>query len=166
MTMRSILSAAATLGVVFALAAPLPVEAQQNQTGQKQTWGTILGGVGGAIIGHRFGRGHRDQTAAALLGGVVGAWAGHAVGRQMDENDRLRAAQAHHDALEFNRAGVASSWQNPDTGHYGSVTPLRTYEHGGTYCREYEQTITVDGRLEQARGTACRQADGSWRIVS
>ena len=42
----------------------------------------------------------------------------------------------------------------------------RTYKtESGQYCREYQQTITVGGKTEQGYGRACRQPDGSWRIV-
>ena len=33
-------------------------------------------------------------------------------------------------------------------------------------CREFQQTIVIGGRLEQAYGTSCQQPDGSWRISS
>jgi hypothetical protein len=32
-------------------------------------------------------------------------------------------------------------------------------------CREFQQTIVIDGRAQPAHGTACRQADGSWRVT-
>ena len=32
-------------------------------------------------------------------------------------------------------------------------------------CREYTQTVTIEGRPVQAVGHACRQQDGSWRIM-
>ena len=34
------------------------------------------------------------------------------------------------------------------------------------YCREYTKKILVDGKEEQAYGTACLQDDGSWRIMN
>ena len=34
------------------------------------------------------------------------------------------------------------------------------------YCREYTREVVVDGRPARAYGQACRQPDGSWRIVS
>ncbi|HLO78980.1 MAG TPA: RT0821/Lpp0805 family surface protein, partial [Magnetospirillum sp.] len=56
-------------------------------------------------------------------------------------------------------------WNNPDSGHYGTVTPTRTYEAApGQYCREYQQTINVGGQEQRSFGTACRQSDGSWRV--
>ena len=53
-----------------------------------------------------------------------------------------------------------------DSGHSGSVTPIRTYQSAGTYCREYQQTVIIGGKQEQSYGTACRQPDGSWKVVS
>lgn len=32
-------------------------------------------------------------------------------------------------------------------------------------CHEFESTVIVDGQPRIARGLACQQADGSWRIV-
>jgi surface antigen len=36
----------------------------------------------------------------------------------------------------------------------------------GALCREYQSTVVVGGKQEQAYGTACRQADGSWKVVN
>jgi len=33
-------------------------------------------------------------------------------------------------------------------------------------CREYRSPTTIDGRPQETIGTACRQPDGSWRIVN
>jgi hypothetical protein len=32
-------------------------------------------------------------------------------------------------------------------------------------CREFESTVIVDGQTRIAKGLACPEADGSWRIV-
>jgi hypothetical protein len=32
-------------------------------------------------------------------------------------------------------------------------------------CREYQSSATIDGRPQPTHGVACRQPDGSWRIV-
>lgn len=70
-------------------------------------------------------------------------------------------------ALEYNPTNQSSTWVNPDTGGSGTVTPVRTYANGqGQPCREFQQTIIIDGREEQGYGTACRQPDGSWQVVS
>jgi surface antigen len=44
--------------------------------------------------------------------------------------------------------------------------PSRTYQTAsGQYCREFQQTVTIAGEENQGFGTACRQSDGSWKIV-
>lgn len=35
---------------------------------------------------------------------------------------------------------------------------------GGADCREFEETIIIDGRPERAHGRACRESDGTWKI--
>ena len=34
------------------------------------------------------------------------------------------------------------------------------------YCREYTREIVIDGETQTAYGTACMQADGSWRLIN
>ena len=45
----------------------------------------------------------------------------------------------------------------------GTVSPI----HGPARpeCREFQQTIMIGGQPQQAYGTACRQQDGTWKIV-
>jgi hypothetical protein len=33
-------------------------------------------------------------------------------------------------------------------------------------CREYDTEIAIEGRRQAMRGTACRQPDGRWRVIS
>jgi len=34
-----------------------------------------------------------------------------------------------------------------------------------SYCRQYQGTVMVDGATQPSTGVACRQPNGSWRIV-
>jgi len=34
------------------------------------------------------------------------------------------------------------------------------------YCREYTRKIVIEGQTQTAYGTACMQADGSWRLIN
>ncbi len=122
--------------------------------------GALLGGVAGAAAGSAVGRGS-GQTAAILLGALLGSVAGANIGRHMDEQDRVRAAQV----FESYPTGSAATWRNPDTGDAYAVTPTRTYETEQGPCREFTMHATIDGRPDSVYGTACRQADGSWKVV-
>lgn len=128
---------------------------------------TAIGGLGGAaaggLLGAAAGGGGAGIAAGVLLGGLLGG----AVGNLLDQRDRRMAAEATHKALETAPSGTSTTWRNPDSGNTGTVTPKRTYQNAsGQYCREYTQTVTIGGRPQQSYGTACRQPDGSWRVVS
>jgi len=113
------------------------------------------------------GKLHIKETAdmGGGKGAGIGTLVGGAIGNRLDEKDKEMATQAAHQAFENNHTGAPSSWQNPDTGASGSITPTRTYQiENGQYCREYTQDITVGGEKHQTYGTACRQSDGSWKV--
>ncbi len=150
---------------VFVIAAGL-LTACAEDSGTKQTFGTLLGGVGGAVAGSQFGSG-TGQLVAVAAGTLAGAFLGSEVGKSLDRADKQAAASATTNALENNASGRPASWRNPDSGNYGTVTPTRTYqEASGQYCREYQQTVVVGGESQKAFGTACRQPDGSWKVVN
>jgi surface antigen len=131
------------------------------QAGPKTTLGAATGAAAGGLIGAAAGGGAEGIVAGVLLGGLLGG----AIGDSLDQRDREYMQRSSHQSMEFGRIGEAATWRNPDTGHYGSVTPTRTYqESGGNYCREFTQTVTVNGRQQEAYGRACRQPDGSWMI--
>lgn len=126
---------------------------------QEQT-GLMIGGALGGALGSQIGGGE-GRTVATIIGTLFGAAVGGAVGRSMDDNDRIKVAQT----LETVRTGVPSHWRNPDTGNQYRVTPTRTYETAGTPCREFTVDGMIGRRKEKIVGTACRQADGSWRTI-
>jgi len=130
--------------------------------GPKTAIGAMGGAAAGGLIGAAAGGGAEGIIGGVLLGGLLGGAAGNA----LDQRDREYASRAYHRSLETSQTGTTSTWRNPDSGHSGTITPTRTYESGdGQYCREFQQTVTVGGETEQAYGTACRQPDGSWKIV-
>ena len=135
----------------------------QGDFGAKTGVGAALGAAGGGLLAAAVGGGGTGIAAGVLLGGLAGG----ALGSTLDAQDRRIAAQKSQNALESVPSGTTTTWHNPDSGNSGTVTPTRTYQdNSGQYCREFQQTITVGGKQEQSYGTACRQSDGSWKIVS
>ncbi|MBL6958274.1 MAG: glycine zipper 2TM domain-containing protein [Rhodospirillales bacterium] len=133
---------------------------------EKQQLGTIIGSGLGALVGSQIGSG-KGKLVAVAIGAVAGGWAGNQLGKQLDEKDKALAEQTAQTSLEHNQTDQTSTWRNPDSGHSGSYTPTKTYKSAdGEDCREFETTVTVDGKIEKAMGRACRQQDGSWQIVS
>ena len=144
----------------------LSLAACQQGELNKQTGGTIIGAGLGALVGSQIGSGG-GQLAAVAVGTLAGAFLGSEVGKSLDRADRLAMQQTSQTALETPPTHQVSSWRNPDSGHSGTVVPTRTYNTpSGQNCREYTQTVTIDGRTETVRGTACRQYDGTWKIAN
>jgi surface antigen len=131
-----------------------------------QAGGAILGGLVGAAVGSQVGNG-KGKLVAVGVGTVIGALVGSDVGRAMDERDRAYATGSFGHAMETSPTCTTITWNNQQTGNYGSVTPVQTYEpEPGRYCREFQQQVMIGGNLQDAYGTACRQPDGSWEIVA
>ncbi len=82
------------------------------------------------------------------------------------ELDKIKIQNTSQRTLERAKDGQVMSWNNPNSGNSGTVTPTRTVVENNTYCREYQQTVTIDGKTQNAYGKACRQTDGSWNIKS
>ncbi|MEJ2591594.1 MAG: RT0821/Lpp0805 family surface protein [Candidatus Thiodiazotropha sp.] len=127
----------------------------------REQTGALTGGVVGAAAGSAVGGGS-GRTAAIILGALVGTAVGANIGHHMDEQDRMRTAQV----FESNKTGESSTWVNPDTRDRYTVTPTRTYEEQGTPCREFTMNANVGDETQKIYGTACRQSDGSWKIVN
>ncbi len=149
---------------VVLLAATLALPACSRTAGDKETAGTILGGIGGAVLGSEVGGGS-GRIIATAVGGVIGAWLGSEIGASLDRADQAYAAQAQQQAHEA-PVGSRVTWNNPESGNHGTVTAQRDgQDQNGNYCREYQTTVTIGGETHQAYGTACRQPDGTWVIV-
>ena len=132
----------------------------------QQVVGTLLGAAVGGLLGSQIGGGTGNKIAIGA-GVLAGGLLGNNVGSSMSCADQMKHGQTAQQAFETQPAGTTSSWQNPDSGATGTITPVSTYQRSdGVYCRDYEQTVTIDGRYETATGTACRQPDGTWQIVN
>ena len=155
-----------TLNVLAVSAVVLSLAACSDSSGPKQQVGTLLGAAAGAVAGAQVGSG-RGRLAATAVGTLLGALAGSEVGKSLDRADVLYLKQTQQKALETTPSGTSSAWVNPDSGNSGQITPQRTYQQSsGEYCREFQQTVTVGGESQSAYGTACRQPDGTWKIIS
>lgn len=132
----------------------------------KTAGGSLVGAALGGWAGSKIGSGN-GRLAATAAGALLGAFVGGSIGESLDRADRAHLARTTQATLESYPVGSTARWQNPDSGNWGTVTPTRTWQQPtGQYCREYQQSVTVGGRVEQAYGTACRMPDGSWQVAN
>jgi len=154
--------------VVLAVCTALALAGCAREGGRGPSTGEVIGSVTGAVVGgvvgNELGGGSRIATGA---GSAIGALIGREIGAELSRRSQQRMARTTQDTLENNETGETSRWDNPDAEEKGAVTPTETYQRDdGRYCREFQQTVVIGGETKQAHGTACRQPDGSWKIVN
>jgi len=156
----------AVISGILALSLVAGCQQGQNTSITKSDVGTVLGGAAGAWAGSAIGGGSGKAVAIAA-GTLLGSVLGRSVGGSLDKVDLQHYNTASQRALETGQPGQSFPWQNPNSNVNGVVTPSSYYQNSaGSYCREYVQTITIGGRIEEGHGVACRQPDGSWKIQS
>lgn len=131
----------------------------------KQDVGTVAGAIGGGVIGSTMGSG-KGRTATTIAGALLGGMIGSSIGKSLDNADLAAYNAASQRAMETAQPGQTLPWRNPQSGNSGTITPQNYYQNdAGQYCREYTQTIKVGGQQQTGYGRACRQPDGSWKII-
>lgn len=145
----------ATMGATAVLAAGLVGCTPGHNVPGATIAGTAAGGLLGAALFHGSGA-WIGILGGALIGGVIGNF----VGNKMDQQDRVNMANA----VTTTPVGQQATWTNSHDVTY-TVRPVRQYHRHNRYCREYQTTVTVGGKVRRAYGTACRQPDGQWKIV-
>ncbi|MSO97007.1 MAG: hypothetical protein EXR11_02145 [Rhodospirillaceae bacterium] len=80
----------------------------------------------------------------------------------LSDNSRRHHESAYSQAM---RAPVGESIVWNEANAAGTVRTTRDGYAGDKYCREFQQTITVNGQRQDAWGVTCQEPDGSWKIV-
>lgn len=120
------------------------------------------GGGNSSALG---GTGDRATASAALTNAELSRLIGLKIGAALNDDDRRLAYEAQIKALESGSPGAPMPWRNPASGRFGNIVPGPAYDRKGAQCRGYSHSVTINGQLEIARGTACRSTDGVWTAV-
>jgi len=72
------------------------------------------------------------------------------------------AAQVHATTAPI---GETIYWREGNASGYVTATREGS-SSSGRYCREFQHEVTIGSKREQSYGTACRQPDGSWEVIS
>ena len=95
---------------------------------------------------------------AELDGGIAGK-----TEAGLSDNDTKRALEAEYRTLEAAPAGQPVIWRGDDAN--GEVTAAAPYQVGTQNCRQYTHRLIASGKQFQARGSACRNDNGSWSLL-
>jgi surface antigen len=126
--------------------------------------GVIAGALIGGLLGNVASSGRTGATVAGVVvGGVVGA----ALTSNLNCEDRSYAYKTYYDGFNAGRPNTNYQWRNPRNGNYGDLRIGEYYDDNyGFRCAPFSQTIYINGRPQEGRGTACQQPDGTWAIVN
>ena len=92
----------------------------------KMQTGTALGALTGGALAYGLGQDSSKKELWTVLGIGLGAMIGQSIGQQLDERDQYLMAQTFEFAMEKAPTNKRAQWENPDTGHGGTVTPTKT----------------------------------------
>jgi surface antigen len=99
---------------------------------------------------------------AAIVKSMRGGLVGGSIGSGLSDDEKNHALAAEYRALEYGQGGQPVTWKGDDSGTYGQAVAAQPYRVGSQDCRQYTQTVVQDTQSKIARGTACRNSDGSW----
>ncbi len=84
----------------------------------------------------------------------------------LDGEDWRRAKPALSAALDPQGSGALVWWENPQSGHKGSFTPLGSpYPYDARICRVFLAKIDRKGAEQSVEGTACSDKGGEWSLA-
>lgn len=126
-------------------------------------------------------RRHRDIVVVRPYGHLYGGY-GHffhdhdaykwlaftAIAVKLLDNLNEQQQREHESAqVRATTAPIGETIYWSEGGASGHVTPTREgTSSAGRYCREFQHEVKIGGKTEQSYGTACRQSDGSWEVIS
>ncbi|MDI6026505.1 RT0821/Lpp0805 family surface protein [Corticibacterium sp. UT-5YL-CI-8] len=106
-----------------------------------------------------------NNVSASIIRSLNGGLIGGQIGSGLSDSDRRSALAAEYRALEYAQASQLVTWSG-SSGRTGQVVALQPYRVGSQDCRQYTQTVNSTAAVSTARGTACRNPDGSWSLLN
>lgn len=109
---------------------------------------------------------------AALIAALNGGLIGKISAVSLEGGSQRQALASEYRALEYAAPGDLVTWQLPTRSLAGQVVASQPYRVGSQDCRQYTHQVfntAVSPTASQpatARGTACRNPDGSWSLLS
>jgi surface antigen len=109
--------------------------------------------------------------ATVSLVGIGGAEAqllfGSRLGQALYQGDDTKVIMGiGADMLRNAPDGESRPWSNPQTGHGGTITMVRSYQRDGLPCRDARVSSVLGQRDVTYVLPVCRVADGTWKFAA
>ncbi|MDH4992884.1 hypothetical protein QEZ48_18890 [Aquamicrobium lusatiense] len=102
------------------------------------------------------------QLSSTVISAMGGGLVSGSIGSGLSGAERRNGLEAEYKALEYTASGQPVTWKGSQPNRYGEVVAAQPYRVGSQDCRQYTHTVYTGGAGATARGTACRNPDGSW----
>ncbi|MGE4351622.1 MAG: glycine zipper 2TM domain-containing protein [Bdellovibrionales bacterium] len=165
----------------------LSIGSTPARAGDNTLLATGMGAALGGFLGSHIGKGD-GQLAATGAGVFLGGLWGNSIGQSLDraqtsypvssygsmsyypsypayQQNYVAPPAAPQPRVIFVQPEIVDTYTTRhravlvDEGYLGPQPPKPR-----RHCREFTQTIRIDGKLQESYGTACLRPDGSWQI--
>ncbi|MEL6437019.1 MAG: hypothetical protein AAFP99_09505 [Pseudomonadota bacterium] len=112
------------------------------------------------------------DASAGLLTALNGGLVGQIGAVELRGGDQSQALASEYRALEYAAPGDLVTWIAGSQPIKGEITASQPYRVGSQDCRQYTHQIfntalpAGQSQPATARGTACRNEDGSWSLLT
>lgn len=121
--------------------------------------------AGGCSFSYQLDNLFAKKDDASLTGSLQHAPAIKAVDDLPPEGDLVFARAAVSEVMSKGSKDASVSWENPQTGSRGTVTPIATARsEEGTTCHEFLASFEREGSSSWMQGEACRASKGKWEV--
>ncbi|MEO0544370.1 MAG: hypothetical protein AAFY99_11175 [Pseudomonadota bacterium] len=116
--------------------------------------------------------GGSNATSPELIAALDGGLIGQVADLEISQGDQRQALASEYRALEYAAPGESVTWKSSAGVFAGFVSASQPYRVGSQDCRQYTlrifnaQAASNQTPRASARGTACRNANGSWSLLS
>jgi len=121
--------------------------------------------VGGCSFSYQLDNLFAKKDDASLTGALQRAPAIKPVADLPPEADLIIARAAVSEVMSKGSKDASVSWENPQTGGRGTVTPIASARSGdGLTCHEFLASFEREGTSSWMQGEACRANKGKWEV--
>ncbi len=160
-------SIALVVAAAIGLAGVSPIHAQGTD---KESLGTMLGGIAGGLLGNKLGK-DGNRVLGTLAGAALGAFIGKKIGAALDEQDKQRLAEATVKAAD---TGTTQTVVSPSSGATMTTTatpaPSPAIASNAAIvpareCKTVKQSVVLRNGEKQEDSVKLCKSGNDWEVV-
>ncbi|WP_163338307.1 hypothetical protein [Desulfopila sp. IMCC35008] len=83
----------------------------------------------------------------------------------ISDSDRVEMDRFFQNSLQTSQEGVTHAWHSGSGVVQMDMTQMQTFQRNDrTTCRQYQQTLIIEGKREKYYGVACKGVENKWNV--